>query len=920
MAYQPKSYKKFVATAATATLVASAVVPAAFANEAETAAFTDVPKSYEAAIDFVVTNNISKGLTETQYGIDKQIKRGDAAIIIANAAGLNNTDAKASGFKDVPTRGALAINSLKAAGIVNGKTTTNFGFEDSITRGEAAIMLQRAFELTGDVKDVKFSDVGDRYDEAVAALLANKVTQGVSSTKFGTQNPIKRGDFAKFIYALKDKVEVGAPTVQTVTASNGKVVAAFNVAPDTAPVAGDFVVTRSINGGAVETVTASNIAYDAATKSVTFSVAEVAQTNAAQTVTYSVKYKDGAAKSASFTVAAAAVPAIQAVAAADNNTITLLFNSPVEAANAAILANYSLDADVSRSNDLPVFPTSATVGTESSGPYAGNQIVTLKFPDATGSGDSLVDALQTNVEGALTISNLKAVSGANVPTTTLEINPSATIGDAKPLVTAELTNGAQSSTSLINANAGNNVSLKVGSSAGANVASVRYRLLKPDNSYTSWTSVNAEDGRYDERAETAVANINTTGFTGGSYQVQVESTDLAGRTTTTAVNKLDTLRLNIVANDITAPEFSDATAGKYNSATRRVEVSGTAGDVNNVSDVSNVQYRVQTYNSTTKAYTTATDWTNASAADGTFNEKIEGFSFETPQLSNSTSYRIQVRATDAAGNVSVPSDVAVAVGEATPATTFVTPAESGDTDAPAAPTFSQVTFGGEVIDTGETNRTNKTNVRIAGNATDVATTGNAQVSNVEVAVYRDATNAEGYETTVRDYSSTGVTAVDGGFNSNDENFVANFDLPSTNGDYLIAVRTVDAAGNKGAVRTYAVTVDTTAPTVTAVANTETTDENADYIFTFSEDVVNATPGRNGVVSADALDFDNYTIQQNGQVVTENIVTSVTPINGSDRQFLVTFTDAPTTAQTITISSVRDLAGNAIATTRFNVTQ
>lgn len=211
MAYQPKSYKKFVATAATATLVATAVVPAAFADEATTAAFTDVPKSYEAAIDFVVTNAFSKGLTETQYGISAQIKRGDAAIIIANAAGLNNIDAPSAGFGDVPTRGALAVNSLKAAGVVNGKTATYFGFSDSITRGEAAIMLQRAFDLKAGNTDVPFSDVSDRYEDAVAALLNAEVTQGISATQFGTQNPIKRGDFAKFIYALRDLIELPTP-------------------------------------------------------------------------------------------------------------------------------------------------------------------------------------------------------------------------------------------------------------------------------------------------------------------------------------------------------------------------------------------------------------------------------------------------------------------------------------------------------------------------------------------------------------------------------------------------------------------------------------------------------------------------------------------------------------------------------------
>src|SRR5690606_6751595 len=113
MAYQPKSYKKFVATAATATLVATAVVPAAFADEVKPAAFTDVAKQYEAAVNFVVSNNISQGLTATTFGVSADIKRGDAAIIIANAAGLNDEDAPKSGFSDVPARGALQINSLK---------------------------------------------------------------------------------------------------------------------------------------------------------------------------------------------------------------------------------------------------------------------------------------------------------------------------------------------------------------------------------------------------------------------------------------------------------------------------------------------------------------------------------------------------------------------------------------------------------------------------------------------------------------------------------------------------------------------------------------------------------------------------------------------------------------------------------------
>jgi hypothetical protein len=213
MTHQPKSYKKFIATAATATLVATAVVPAAFADEATTAAFTDVPTSYADAVSFLIDNSFAIGLSETQFGISAQITRGDAAIIIASAAGLLDETAPSSGFSDVPKRGALAVNSLKEAGVINGTSSTQFGWDQPIKRGDTAIMFAKAFKLTeGSADDVDFTDVPERYKEAVAKLLAYDVTNGISSTQFGTDNNIKRGDFAKFIYAVKDRITLPEPT------------------------------------------------------------------------------------------------------------------------------------------------------------------------------------------------------------------------------------------------------------------------------------------------------------------------------------------------------------------------------------------------------------------------------------------------------------------------------------------------------------------------------------------------------------------------------------------------------------------------------------------------------------------------------------------------------------------------------------
>lgn len=205
-----KNYKKFVASAATATLVASALVPVASAN-VSTAAFTDVSKSYEEAINFVVEHNFATGLTGTQFGVDKTITRGDFAIILARAAGLRDANAPSAGFTDVPTRGVLAVNSLKNAGVVNGVTETSFGFGEPIKRGDAAVMLQKALGLESGDTEVNFTDVKDRYQDAVAALVNLEVTSGINATQFGTDNNIKRGDFAKWIYALKDFVEIEQP-------------------------------------------------------------------------------------------------------------------------------------------------------------------------------------------------------------------------------------------------------------------------------------------------------------------------------------------------------------------------------------------------------------------------------------------------------------------------------------------------------------------------------------------------------------------------------------------------------------------------------------------------------------------------------------------------------------------------------------
>lgn len=198
-------------------IVISMVSPGVFA-----ASFSDVGSKYEQAVDFLVSKGI-KGKEDGRFGTHEHIKRVDAAIFVVKALGLDIESAASSGFTDVPERAEKEVNALKAAGITEGKTETTFASQDLITRGELAIWIQRGFGLEVGKSELVFDDVGDRYQEAVSALLAADITNGTAKTTFGTTANAKRGDFAIFVYkASQVNNEKNMPAFKRITAINDR--------------------------------------------------------------------------------------------------------------------------------------------------------------------------------------------------------------------------------------------------------------------------------------------------------------------------------------------------------------------------------------------------------------------------------------------------------------------------------------------------------------------------------------------------------------------------------------------------------------------------------------------------------------------------------------------------------------------------
>ncbi|MDN4606155.1 S-layer homology domain-containing protein [Sporosarcina highlanderae] len=168
-------------------------------------AFKDMTGRYTPAVTYLADKEVAKGISVSEFGVQDNIKRVDAAIWLAKIMNLDLSDTSPTPYVDVPERAWGAVNALKREKIVNGKSANHFGANDTMTRGEMALLIQRAYKLSGDGLKLPFTDVSPRYEEAVRALMKNDITQGKTAVKFGTDAAITRGEMALFLYRADTK-------------------------------------------------------------------------------------------------------------------------------------------------------------------------------------------------------------------------------------------------------------------------------------------------------------------------------------------------------------------------------------------------------------------------------------------------------------------------------------------------------------------------------------------------------------------------------------------------------------------------------------------------------------------------------------------------------------------------------------------
>ncbi len=186
--------------------------------------FDDEGSTHEMSINWLATMEITQGCDgENRYRfcpIDK-VTRAQMVVFLARFLGLTVTaddEVSATGFNDVipGSPGSWYAGHLNALGpIASGYDDGTFRPSEPITRGEVAVMLNRALELdANENRTTVFTDVreGTELATASANLYAAEITQG--STKchsssgsgplFCPDDSLNRGQMAAFLHRSWD--------------------------------------------------------------------------------------------------------------------------------------------------------------------------------------------------------------------------------------------------------------------------------------------------------------------------------------------------------------------------------------------------------------------------------------------------------------------------------------------------------------------------------------------------------------------------------------------------------------------------------------------------------------------------------------------------------------------------------------------
>ncbi|MFJ7736369.1 S-layer homology domain-containing protein [Lysinibacillus sp. NPDC097287] len=297
-----KIKNKWIVSAASAALVASAIVPVASA-----ASFSDIENNdHKDAILALADAGIISGYPDGTFKPNAIVTRGNVTKLLGKWLVSEGYQIPAdyktvARFSDLPVDFAdeelvQYAALVKDAGIFKG-SNNQLMHVNNMSREQMAVVLVRALktvynvDLVADYKAANFQSQMTDLDKANAdenreAIIALEYAKLTNVTTFNPKNSLTRGQFASFLHRSITNVAPAGVEVDSVTAVNGTLtVTLADVATDVA--VEDFKVTQAINGGTATEVTPSAVALSQDGLTVTLTVDQVA---AEQTTNQSVVY------------------------------------------------------------------------------------------------------------------------------------------------------------------------------------------------------------------------------------------------------------------------------------------------------------------------------------------------------------------------------------------------------------------------------------------------------------------------------------------------------------------------------------------------------------------------------------------------------------------------------------------------------
>ena len=301
-----KVNKKFIASATSAALVASAIVPVASA-----ASFSDIENNtHKDAILALAEAGIISGYTDGTFKPNAQVTRGNVTKLLGKWLVTEGYEIPADyntveRFTDVPVTHAdqelvKYAALVKDAEVFNG-SNGKLMQANNMSREQMAVVLVRAIktvygiDLIADYKAANFESEITDFDQAIAdyheSITALEFAGLTTQKTFNPKGTVTRGQFASFLnraieYAAKQEV-AETVEVESVTAVNGTLTVTLKEKAEKVDVK-DFTVTQAINGGEAKEVTPSKVELAEDGLTVTLTVDKVAQTEAEQSVVYTV--------------------------------------------------------------------------------------------------------------------------------------------------------------------------------------------------------------------------------------------------------------------------------------------------------------------------------------------------------------------------------------------------------------------------------------------------------------------------------------------------------------------------------------------------------------------------------------------------------------------------------------------------------